>query len=70
MIATLTVFLKCSSNEFLEFCFVFTFKKSYVFQWDGQENTRWQQVNCVRIELPADTLIEAEFVQELKGEVI
>lgn len=48
--------------------FLLSLGKSYVFQWDGQENTRWQQVNCVRIELPADTLIEAEFVQELKGE--
>ncbi|KAJ8309113.1 hypothetical protein KUTeg_013987 [Tegillarca granosa] len=44
--------------------------RSYVFKWDGQPNTRWKKLDDdrVHIELPSDTLIEIEFVQELKGE--
>lgn len=48
------------------------FQRSHVFKWDGNPSTRWKKIaqeDNIRIELPTDTLIEVEIVQEMKGEV-
>ncbi|XP_022331007.2 cap-specific mRNA (nucleoside-2'-O-)-methyltransferase 1-like [Crassostrea virginica] len=45
--------------------------RSHVFKWDGNPSTRWKKIaqeDNIRIELPTDTLIEVEIVQEMKGE--
>ncbi|XP_056022485.1 cap-specific mRNA (nucleoside-2'-O-)-methyltransferase 1-like isoform X2 [Ostrea edulis] len=44
--------------------------RSHVFKWDGNPRSRWRKLeeDNIRIELPTDTLIEVEIVQEMKGE--
>lgn len=42
--------------------------RSHVFKWDGNPQSRWRKLDEIRIELPTDTLIEVEIVQEMKGE--
>lgn len=43
--------------------------RSHVFKWDGNPKVKWRKLDeNMRIELPNKTLIEVEFVQELKGE--
>jgi len=39
-----------------------------VWKWDGRPSTRWSKVVELRVELPADTLMEVEFVTEFNGE--
>jgi len=43
-------------------------QRSHVFQWDGKSAGKWLKVD-VKLELPKDTVLEVEFVQELRGEV-
>ena len=41
-----------------------------VYQWDGHAHqVRWKRIDGVKIELPRETIIEAEFVTEIRGEV-
>ncbi|KAK7487035.1 hypothetical protein BaRGS_00021705 [Batillaria attramentaria] len=43
-------------------------KKSVVFCWDGRSHGRWRKLEGMRVELPTQTLLEVEFVVELRGE--
>ncbi len=45
-------------------------QKSYVWKWNGTGGKKWTKLDNLRLELPRDTLLKAEFVQEMKGEVI
>ena len=49
------------------------FQRSNIYKWDGKPNyrssTRWHKLENFHLELPRDTLIEVEIVQELRGEV-
>jgi len=47
---------------------VVCWQRSHVFQWDGKPAGKWIKVD-VKVELPKDTVLEVEFVQELRGEV-
>lgn len=42
--------------------------RSHVFKWDGHSKWRKCDEDNIHVELPAKTLLEVEFVQELKGE--
>lgn len=46
--------------------------RSNIYKWDGKPNyrsaTRWHKLENFHLELPRDTLIEVEIVQELRGE--
>lgn len=42
--------------------------RSHVFKWDGQGKWKKLDEDNIHVELPSKTLIEVEFVQELKGE--
>lgn len=42
-------------------------QRSHVFQWDGKSAGKWTKVD-VKLELPKDSILEVEFVQELRGE--
>lgn len=49
----------------------FYFQRSHVFQRACGGHGRWTKLeDGLRLELPKDTLIEAEVVTELRGEVI
>lgn len=48
--------------------FLISCGKSQVFCLDGKPNARWRKPDKIRVELPTQTLLEVEFVQELKGE--
>ncbi|KAK7105134.1 cap-specific mRNA (nucleoside-2'-O-)-methyltransferase 1-like [Littorina saxatilis] len=48
--------------------FLLSCGKSQVFWWDGRANSKWRKLDNLRVELPTQTLIEVEFVVELKGE--
>lgn len=41
--------------------------RSHIFKWDGSINIKWNKVELA-MELPSETLVYAEIVQELKGE--
>ena len=43
-----------------------------MFKWDGGSGGRWRKLSedNVQVELPMNTLLEVEMVQEMKGEVI
>ena len=45
------------------------FQKSFVFKWDGQAATSWTRLEELQTELPRDTIVEAEVVQEMRGQV-
>lgn len=47
--------------------YVISLGRSHVFQWDGKSAGKWLKVD-VKLELPKDTILEVEFVQELRGE--
>ena len=48
----------------------FCFQRSHVFQRPCGTHGRWTKLeDGLRLELPRDTLIEAEVVTELRGEV-
>jgi len=40
-----------------------------VFRCDMKTQSKWLKVDDVKVELPKDTILEVEFVQELRGEV-
>ncbi|XP_063429042.1 cap-specific mRNA (nucleoside-2'-O-)-methyltransferase 1-like [Mytilus trossulus] len=42
--------------------------RSHVYKWDGRGKWKKLDEDNIHVELPAKTLIEVEFVQELKGE--
>lgn len=44
-------------------------QKTHVFKWVGKAGAKWIKLHDVRLELPEDTLLEVEFVHELRGEV-
>lgn len=42
--------------------------KSQIYTWDGKMPLRWRKLESFKLELPRDTLLSVEIVQELKGE--
>lgn len=44
-------------------------QKSQIYTWDGKMPLRWRKLESFKLELPRDTLLSVEVVQELKGEV-
>lgn len=42
--------------------------KSQIYTWDGKAPLRWRKLENFKLELPRDTLLSVEIVQELKGE--
>ena len=42
--------------------------KCTTYYWDGSSLSRWKKLENAKIPFPVDTLVYAEFVQELKGE--
>ncbi|XP_071961827.1 cap-specific mRNA (nucleoside-2'-O-)-methyltransferase 1-like [Antedon mediterranea] len=42
--------------------------RSHVFKCDGRFNNKWTKFENINLQLPGDTLFEAEIVQELRGE--
>ncbi|XP_030642918.1 cap-specific mRNA (nucleoside-2'-O-)-methyltransferase 1 [Chanos chanos] len=42
--------------------------KSQIYTWDGKVPLRWRKLENFKLELPRDTLLSVEIVQELKGE--
>ncbi|XP_028647790.1 LOW QUALITY PROTEIN: cap-specific mRNA (nucleoside-2'-O-)-methyltransferase 1 [Erpetoichthys calabaricus] len=42
--------------------------KSQIYIWDGKPPLRWKKLENFKTELPRDTLLSAEIIQELKGE--
>ena len=49
--------------------FVFLVQRSHVFKWDGRLQSKWTKFDDVKVELPMETIVEVEVVQELRGEV-
>ncbi|MEQ2191418.1 hypothetical protein XENOCAPTIV_028194, partial [Xenoophorus captivus] len=39
-----------------------------IYTWDGKMPLRWKKMEYFRLELPRETLLSVEIVQELKGE--
>ncbi|XP_051909412.1 cap-specific mRNA (nucleoside-2'-O-)-methyltransferase 1 isoform X2 [Hippocampus zosterae] len=48
--------------------FLLTLGKSQIYTWDGKMPLRWQKLESFKLELPRDSLLSVEIVQELKGE--
>ncbi|KAM9778051.1 cap-specific mRNA (nucleoside-2'-O-)-methyltransferase 1 isoform X2 [Syngnathus typhle] len=48
--------------------FLLALGKSQIYTWDGKMPLRWRKLENFKLELPRDTLLSAEIVQELKGE--
>lgn len=44
-------------------------QKSQIYTWNGKMPLRWKKMENFKLELPRDTLLSVEIVQELKGEV-
>lgn len=42
--------------------------KSQIYTWDGKVPLRWKKLEGFKLELPRETLLSVEIVQELKGE--
>ncbi|XP_048830226.1 cap-specific mRNA (nucleoside-2'-O-)-methyltransferase 1-like isoform X1 [Brienomyrus brachyistius] len=42
--------------------------RSQIYTWDGKIPLRWKKLENFNLELPRDTLLSVEIVQELKGE--
>uniref|UniRef100_A0A8C1H4W8 Cap-specific mRNA (nucleoside-2'-O-)-methyltransferase 1 n=1 Tax=Cyprinus carpio carpio TaxID=630221 RepID=A0A8C1H4W8_CYPCA len=42
--------------------------RSQIYTWDGKAPLRWKKLENFKLELPRETLLSAEIVQELKGE--
>lgn len=42
--------------------------KSQIYKWDGKTSSRWEKLDNFKLELPRDTLLSVEIVEELKGE--
>uniref|UniRef100_A0A7N6F616 Cap-specific mRNA (nucleoside-2'-O-)-methyltransferase 1 n=1 Tax=Anabas testudineus TaxID=64144 RepID=A0A7N6F616_ANATE len=49
--------------------FLLALGKSQIYTWDGKMPLRWRKLENFKLELPRDTLLSVEIVQELKGEV-
>uniref|UniRef100_A0A4W6DBK8 Cap-specific mRNA (nucleoside-2'-O-)-methyltransferase 1 n=1 Tax=Lates calcarifer TaxID=8187 RepID=A0A4W6DBK8_LATCA len=48
--------------------FLLALGKSQKYTWDGKMPVRWRKLENFKLELPRDTLLSVEIVQELKGE--
>ncbi|XP_061667490.1 cap-specific mRNA (nucleoside-2'-O-)-methyltransferase 1 isoform X2 [Syngnathoides biaculeatus] len=48
--------------------FLLTLGKSQIYTWDGKMPLRWRKLENFKLELPRDSLLSVEIVQELKGE--
>uniref|UniRef100_A0A3B4A205 Cap-specific mRNA (nucleoside-2'-O-)-methyltransferase 1 n=1 Tax=Periophthalmus magnuspinnatus TaxID=409849 RepID=A0A3B4A205_9GOBI len=48
--------------------FLLALGKSQIYTWDGKMPLRWKKLESFKLELPRDTLLSVEIVQELKGE--
>ncbi|KAK3547628.1 hypothetical protein QTP86_026269 [Hemibagrus guttatus] len=48
--------------------FLLALGKSQIYTWDGKSPVRWRKLENFKLELPRDTLLSVEIVQELKGE--
>uniref|UniRef100_A0A3Q1CXZ6 Cap-specific mRNA (nucleoside-2'-O-)-methyltransferase 1 n=1 Tax=Amphiprion ocellaris TaxID=80972 RepID=A0A3Q1CXZ6_AMPOC len=48
--------------------FLLALGKSQIYTWDGKMPVRWRKMENFKLELPRDTLLSVEIVQELKGE--
>ncbi|GAA6234316.1 cap-specific mRNA (nucleoside-2'-O-)-methyltransferase 1 [Lates japonicus] len=48
--------------------FLLALGKSQKYTWDGKMPVRWKKLENFKLELPRDTLLSVEIVQELKGE--
>ncbi|XP_061602599.1 cap-specific mRNA (nucleoside-2'-O-)-methyltransferase 1 isoform X1 [Cololabis saira] len=48
--------------------FLLALGKSQIYTWDGKMPVRWKKMENFKLELPRDTLLSGEIVQELKGE--
>ncbi|XP_037541388.1 cap-specific mRNA (nucleoside-2'-O-)-methyltransferase 1 [Nematolebias whitei] len=48
--------------------FLLALGKSQIYTWDGKMPVRWTKIENFKLELPRDTLLSVEIVQELKGE--
>ncbi|XP_041814437.1 cap-specific mRNA (nucleoside-2'-O-)-methyltransferase 1 [Chelmon rostratus] len=48
--------------------FLLSLGKSQIYTWDGKMPVRWRKLENFKLELPRDTLLSVEIVQELKGE--
>ena len=44
-------------------------QKSQIYVWEGKMPVRWRKLENFKLELPRETLLSVEVVQELKGEV-
>ncbi|XP_051737035.1 cap-specific mRNA (nucleoside-2'-O-)-methyltransferase 1 [Ctenopharyngodon idella] len=42
--------------------------RSQIYTWDGKAPLRWKKLENFKLELPRETLLSVEIVQELKGE--
>nr|XP_055044555.1 cap-specific mRNA (nucleoside-2'-O-)-methyltransferase 1 isoform X1 [Misgurnus anguillicaudatus] len=42
--------------------------KSQIYKWDGKTSSRWEKLDNFKLELPRETLLSVEIVEELKGE--
>uniref|UniRef100_A0A672MA78 Cap-specific mRNA (nucleoside-2'-O-)-methyltransferase 1 n=1 Tax=Sinocyclocheilus grahami TaxID=75366 RepID=A0A672MA78_SINGR len=48
--------------------FLLGFGRSQIYTWDGKAPSRWKKLENFKLELPRETLLSVEIVQELKGE--
>lgn len=44
-------------------------QRSHIFRWDAQGPGKWQKMDDLKLEIPHDTVLEVEVVEELRGEV-
>ncbi|XP_061415268.1 cap-specific mRNA (nucleoside-2'-O-)-methyltransferase 1 isoform X2 [Lethenteron reissneri] len=51
-----------------EHIFLIGLGKTQIYSWDGRQPVRWRKPEGLRTELPRDTLLLVETVQELRGE--
>lgn len=59
----------CLRSGLTAVCGVCFLQKSQIYTWDGKMPLRWRKLESFKLELPRDTLLSVEVVQELKGEV-
>ncbi|XP_029902805.1 cap-specific mRNA (nucleoside-2'-O-)-methyltransferase 1 [Myripristis murdjan] len=48
--------------------FLLALGKSQIYTWDGKMPVRWRKLENFKLELPRETVLSVEIVQELKGE--
>ena len=44
-------------------------QKRYVFKWNGNLPQYWRKLDNLQLEIPENTILEAEFIYEMRGEV-